>query len=465
MKKFYIFLLPLLVAGNLFAQTISPEIQALAEYLDNKTLSKLIPAKNAEKVYRLAQEEELEINDSMVITDQTLVLLNPKAVTNTKFSDLVDDLQQKCYAAYPEKRMRLLSQWREVWLEEVGAYLRYAHSLKPIWKLDLYQSFDYTDNANLVDPDKDVFSEEASSGVTFDGNLRLRPWINQDTKGWDFITTLNAFTKIYNNSDLKDAGYEAQSVGLGQTATHKLKKGFVNKYTLSYNFTKSYRPKPERYSDYDQHRVGLSVGFQPFIFKNTYFRTYTPSINISYRKKTDAKDPSVSAFDPANNVFSEAGRENESDTLSISLMETLATASSVKVPFQLSFNLYYDSHDNTAHSYSYSRIGLGAFAIVLYPEAFGGRGLSWTSSLDYSSKDWDTEWVNASETTDKNDEEGTLSIASGVSTRWNAFWSSALSLSYSTRDRTVVSGVDRVSSTDKSIDQFNIILSNIVLTR
>ncbi|MBF0198284.1 MAG: hypothetical protein HQL32_11260 [Planctomycetes bacterium] len=413
-------------------------LKDLDAFLTPKQIRKIVPDKEVRRIIRLAQEEDMDVQDNYLISDELLRLLRPGGVLNTEFGMLMENFQSECDRLEAEERLLAVTEWRALWLDKVSAYMGYHRTLKRLWAVDVSHSIDYDTNAHLTDPDKDIALGRNDWGSSLSGGFTFRPFINQK-KGLDW--TFTSEVQGMNRMMAKSNDLEYDTLGWDNVLTYNNLSRQLQRLQFSLNTMRSFLKDPDNTRmDYGNTTLRVKGRFLPMKLGG-FFKSGSNFASLQYRMKEEYADV-------PNGLVSQ-----DSDTYSITYGQSYMRLA-MKTIQTYRWSLKYENQDvdpNAARSYSYFSLGL-SYAQGL-PHWFPKRNLYWMNYLSLRLKDW-------SETSIDGDKDGELQFYLSTSLRanWTSNFYSSFNISYSNKKR------DILVLADESIDQWRFVLTNSYMT-
>lgn len=166
-------------------QSVDGFLKDADEFLTMKQMSRILDRGDALEVAKLAQNEDMDVLGTYLVSDTMLRLMKRSGLVKTEFGRLMEEFQAECDRLGGDARLEAMAAWRTLWLEKSFAYLKYIKSLKPVWGADLVQSMDYNSNASLRDPDDTTNNNplgRRDSSLNISGTVRYRPTMNYEKK-------------------------------------------------------------------------------------------------------------------------------------------------------------------------------------------------------------------------------------------------------------------------------------------
>ena len=423
-------------------QSVDGFLKDADDFLSMKQMSRILDRDDAMEVAKLAQNEDMDVLGTYLVSDTMLRLMKRSGLVKTEFGRLMEEFQAECDRLGGDARLEAMAAWRSLWLNKSFAYLKYVQGLKPVWGADLVQSMDYNSNASLRDPDSPSDSStlgRRDSSLNLNGTVRYRPTINYEKKlGWSYEAKFNATKQMQSSEESLEFETAAMNHGINWIQPVE---GIKN-VSFDWNYLRSYSKNPARQRmDYGRHSFALGLTSEVKSINGLWATGYFHNGSVQYREKDEFGDLS-------NTITA-----NDLDTLVLRYGMTYLKADGTS-PFQtLSWSLSYEDESvSVTNSREYDAMGLSlAYSRGLadiYPE----HNLSMNSNLSYRIKDGAGIGGGL-------DKENQWLASVSLNATWNFYWSSSLSLSYLNKDQDFSAAV-----ASKSVDQWRIAWTNVIST-
>lgn len=438
------FLLLMTLPG--FTAPVDDYLEKLDSFLSKKEMKKLIPDRKALNIYRLAEDEDMELTDDYLISDALLREIKRRGLINTKFGELIEEFQNECDKLNEIPRKEALARWKSLWLEKVSGYLRYLKTLKPIWTVDLNQTLDYDSNVRLrpQDDTTNTYTHKSDVGALHNLGFSLRPFINRNkNSNWNYTFKLNGSSRV--QSKIEDVEYNTW--GFTNSLGWNRLNDVLTQLRFSQNFERSYSRNPaDPRLEFDQYTFSILAGFLPMSFPDRYFKSGSWRTTLSYKTKEEFKnDNGIKTVDEDLDIFTWKLSQN---FLRIGKNIPLET---------LGWYLKLEHQDVSPNSYrKFSLLALGVNHSKGLHEIFKRYPLSWRSSLEVRLKDWGDARTTAGNTDPEG--ESQVTVSTSVRSRWTANFSSSLRLSFMRKDK------DVTNAAGEDINQFKVSITNTFLT-
>lgn len=445
-KTLSYFFLATVMLGESFAMSIDDYLLRLDDYLSPKTMAELIPNRKALDIYRLAEDEDMEVTDDYLISDILLRNIQRSGLIDTEFGKFIEDFQNECDKLNEIPRREAIARWRSLWLEKVSNYLRYVKSLKRVWTYDLSQTIDQDSNVRLTPQDQttNTFSDKSDIGATHAIGLHYRPFVNH--KRWskyNYQFNLGGMTR--KQASVKEVEYDTWSFGnemrLKGISSNLTSLKFYQAYERSY----TNNPTDPR-MEFDQWTLGVRGTMFPMVFKSGYFKSASFTGGLSYKMKNEfMNDNGIKTVD------------EDIDTITLSLSQNFIRVGS-GIPLEtMGWSLSYQTQDVSPNDYrKFSYFSGGANYSRSLSKIIPKFPTTWRSSIGLRLKDWGD--ARTATGFADNESETQYTVSTSLRARWTANFSSRLALSYLHKDKGVT------NSSDSKIDQFKITLNNTILT-
>lgn len=408
--------------------------------LTENRLDRLIPRENLVKVAELAQEEDMKPLDKYLISDDTLRLLRRSSLIGTEFGKLMEEYQAECDRQGGDAKILAISEWRSLWLDKVFEHIRYVRSLKNIWSLSLTQTFDYTNNVNLlVDPDNVTTNGglgDEDNGMGLTGAVTYMPLINHNrNKDWDIVSTFSLGTQFQGSEEQ----LEYDTVQLSNRIEFKEPFAMVKRSSVDWSFLRlySYKKNGTLSSDFYRHAMTFSAdGHARKMKEGSFFDAFVPKASLQIRLKDEigATPDDITTFRAKFGWSYLRSRKDEPFT-------------------SLGWTLDYQQEEaDSVVTRDYQALGLRVNYFTILEDFVISQPVNWNSSIYLRVRDY------ATPTAGSYDSENEILLATSLNTSWTANLSSSLSLNYLNKDREVLSGVD------ENIDQWKVMWTNRYVT-
>ncbi len=418
-----------------------PFLEQVDKGLSMKVMGKMVPRSNINAIYTLAQEEDMEVQDGFLISDELLRLLNKKGILDTEIGSVLESLQNCIDGVNTEERMQLIEVWRSLWLNKVADYARYVNGLKKIYTLDFSTTVDFDTNVKLSPEDQanPFYSEEDALGINNNFGVTLRPFINsKDMKDWSLETRVGV--DVRRMSKVEVVQYD--EVNFAQSYRRKFDEGVLRAINGRLGYSRSFSQAPgAQRLEFERWSLFQGFKFRPMSISWGKVNKTAFSVNLGYRNKDDFANPGAGlAFDLKNSGFD------------IKVAEDFYAGIGGKT-HTLGWYLRVDaqSTDQVAtRDYSSYALGLKYGLPVDIPNF--SRKLLWNSRLELRKKTWDSPVAGGLE------DEFQFSVDTNLRAVLSENWSTRLGLSYLTKDQSMF------QAASQDIKQFRIAWTSTYLT-
>lgn len=216
------------------AASVIERIDAVSPKLDRKFFIHFLNKKYIQEAYALAQKEDFELGEELLITSEMLKFTNKKRVFWRRRVEKIknvllemQEIEESILKMKGEQKAEALQHWRYVFLTRMVDYVRYINSLKPRFKLAFNVQTQYDSNVNRVpealglplDP-----SGKSDWQQTYLVNFIWKPFVNNKSfnKDWKFSQTTNAIRV----SQVQHEENEVSIIDTESKITRKLKVFF-----------------------------------------------------------------------------------------------------------------------------------------------------------------------------------------------------------------------------------------------
>jgi hypothetical protein len=433
-------------------QSTDAFLKELDGFLTPKQMAKIIGDNDAAKIAVLAENEDLEIADHYLVSDELLRLLRRGGVLNTELGKKLEDFQSEIDRLEKPQRDLAIAKWKALWLDKAAAYLRHVRSLKRLWAIDLNQTLDYDDNVLLGDPgDPTTITNSGRDdfGMTLAGGITLRPCINMPKKrNWNWRVNLNGSSRMQS----KEESLEYETVGL----RNSISWSNISALWKSLAFSHEYRGTTLKSStDSKQHIFNLNTRFYPMTSNLWGFGNGINRVSIAYRIRGEDETSIDIGTATASNF---QNLKEKVQTFSLTYGQNFMKLGKGS-PFQtFGWSLKYESQSpDYARTRDSSYFDLGLNYTRALPNLSSRYNINWNNRMSFRLREWDTE--SATNET----EQQQFSLNTALNARWNPNFSTNFSLSYMVK-KSDVNDVARPWRSPTYVNQWRFAISNSFLT-
>lgn len=171
---------------SIATENIEKLFQQLSAHLNRDFYANVFNEKNLKLANELAQLEDFDNQHLPLISPEMQALITSEAYDNYKPFQVMLSQAQNIISRLPIKeRSKKVEQWRGIFLNRLGDYLRYLNSLKSPWSFASLSLVTFDSNLNRTpksEPTPANHSGKSDLQFFSDFSIQWKPWINQTTR-------------------------------------------------------------------------------------------------------------------------------------------------------------------------------------------------------------------------------------------------------------------------------------------